>query len=122
MLPAPIVRRLGPASNSARALLLYGDVGNGKTSIAEALGSAYQQDIFIPYCVEIDGQIIKIFDDAVHHATEQEPAQDPRWVRCQRPAIVTGGELTIEMLDLSYDTISKTYEAPAHIKATGGVL
>ncbi len=122
VLPPATTGRLGPAANSARAILLYGSVGNGKTSIAEALGRTYEQDIYIPHCVEIDGQIIKIYDDAVHRATEQEPAQDPRWVRCQRPAIVTGGELTLEMLDLSYDPVSKTYEAPAHIKATGGIF
>jgi DNA-binding PadR family transcriptional regulator len=122
VLPDSILGRIGPAANSARAILLYGSVGNGKTSIAEALGRAYEQAIYIPHCVEIDGQIIKIFDDAVHRTVDQEPAQDPRWVRCQRPAIVTGGELTMEMLDLSYDPVSKTYEAPAHIKATGGIF
>ena len=122
VLPDPTVRRLGPASNAARAILLYGAVGNGKTSIAEALARAYQQEIFIPYCVEIDGQIIKVYDSAVHHATHLEPAQDERWVHCRRPAVITGGELTIEMLDLSYDLVTKTYEAPAHIKATGGVF
>ena len=122
VLPAPTVRRLGPAANSARAVLLYGAVGNGKTSIAEALGHAYEQEIYIPHAVVIDGQIIKIFDDAVHHASEQEPAQDMRWVRCRRPVVITGGELNIEMLDLSFDQVTKTYEAPAHIKATGGVF
>jgi len=117
-----IVRRIGPAVDSGRAILLYGEVGNGKSSIAEAVGNAYRQEIFIPYCVEIDGQIIKLFDAAVHHEVEPSPRQDPRWVRCQRPVVTTGGELTIEMLDLSFDAVTKTYEAPAHIKATGGVF
>lgn len=121
VLPDSVVRRLGPAANSGRAILLYGAPGNGKTSVAEALGSAYSQAIYIPYAVEIDGQIIKVFDAAVHQAVEPAPAQDARWVRCKRPVVVTGGELTIEMLDLEYDPVTKTYEAPAHIKATGGV-
>lgn len=122
VLPDTVIRRLGPAANSGRAILLYGDPGNGKTSVAEALGGAFSQEIFIPYCVEIDGQIIKIFDAAVHEEVEPAPAQDERWVRCKRPVVITGGELTIEMLDLEYDRVTKTYEAPAHMKATGGVF
>ena len=122
VLPPSTLRRLGPATNSGRAILLYGAAGNGKTSIAEALGRAFTQNIFIPYCVEIDGQIIKIYDDATHEAVEPVENQDPRWVHCMRPVVVTGGELDIDMLDLSYDKVSKTYEAPAHVKATGGVF
>jgi hypothetical protein len=122
VLPPNVMRRLGPATNSARALLLYGAPGNGKTSIAEALGRAFTQSIYIPYCVEIGGQIIRIYDDAVHQALEPARGQDARWVRCRRPIVVTGGELTIEMLDLSFDGVTKTYEAPAHMKATGGVF
>ena len=122
VLPASTVDRLGPATNSGRAILLYGGVGNGKTSIAEAIGTAFRSDIWIPYCVEVAGQIIRVFDAAIHHAVEGEPEADERWVRCQRAVVVTGGELTLEMLDLSLDEISKTYEAPIHVKATGGVF
>ena len=122
VLDPAIVRRIGPAVDAGRAILLYGEVGNGKSSIAEAVGNAYGQTIFIPHCIEIDGQIIKLFDAAVHHEVEPAPRQDPRWVRCRRPVVTTGGELTIEMLDLSFDAVTKTYEAPAHIKATGGVF
>jgi DNA-binding PadR family transcriptional regulator len=122
VLPPSTMRRIGPATNSARALLLYGKPGNGKTSIAESLGRAFVQTIFIPYCVEVGGQIIRVYDDAVHEAVEPARGQDPRWVRCRRPVVVTGGELTIEMLDLSFDGVTKTYEAPAHVKATGGVF
>lgn len=122
VLPGDMVSRLGPAANSGRAILLYGGVGNGKTSIAEAVGNAFSQEILIPHCVEIDGQIIKVFDAALHQPVENAPKADARWVRCRRPVVVTGGELTLEMLDLSFDPISKTYEAPAHVKATGGVF
>jgi hypothetical protein len=122
VLPDDMVSRLGPAANSGRAILFYGGVGNGKTSMAEAIGGAFHEEISIPHCVELDGQIIKIFDSAVHQPVESHPDADARWVRCKRPVIVTGGELTLEMLDLSFDAVSKTYEAPSHIKATGGVF
>jgi hypothetical protein len=125
VLPADTISKIGPALNSGKAILLYGAPGNGKTSIAEALGQAYEQTIFIPYCIEADGQIIKIFDPAVHEECEDAAdgaAWDARWVRCRRPMVLTGGELTMEMLDLSFDAVSKYYEAPAHIKATGGMF
>jgi hypothetical protein len=122
VLPEEMLGRLGPAINSGRAILLYGGVGNGKTSIAEAVGNAFPQKIWLPHCIEVAGQIIKLFDPAAHQAVESEEGADARWVQCHRPVIVTGGELTLEMLDLSFDDISKTYEAPAHVKATGGVF
>ena len=137
VLSEDIVRRLGPASNSGRAILIYGAAGNGKTAIAEALVSAFEQPVYIPYCLEADGQIIKIFDPSVHipFATETEEhkddihpmflphlAYDPRWVRCRRPYIISGGELTLEMLDLDFDPNSKYYEAPLQMKAIGGIF
>ena len=126
VLPEGTIERLGPAANSAKAILLYGAPGNGKTSIAMAIGAAFNQSIYLPYCIEADGQIIRLFDPSVHVADAPAPprgrALDPRWVRCRRPVVVTGGELTIEMLDLCFDPISKYYEAPAHMKATGGVF
>jgi hypothetical protein len=131
-----MVERIGPALNAGKAILFYGAVGNGKTSIAEALGSAFSRNIYLPHCVEVDGQIIKVFDAAIHEPAEpvtsaaadvearstREPEVDARWVLCKRPVVVTGGELTIEMLDLSFDPVSKYYEAPAHMKATGGIF
>jgi predicted ATPase with chaperone activity len=132
-----VIRRLGPAANSGRAILVYGAAGNGKTSIAEALAEAFQQPVYIPHCIEEDGQIIKFFDPAVHvairtpingsngssHPMFLPPTEyDPRWVRCKRPAIISGGELTLEMLDLSFDPHSKYYEAPLQMKAIGGIF
>ena len=137
VLSEDIVRRLGPASNSGRAILIYGAAGNGKTSIAEALVSAFEQPVYVPYCIEADGQIIKIFDPSVHtpfptaadgNNGNGHPIflpqldHDPRWVRCKRPYLITGGELTLEMLDLAFDPHSKYYEAPLQVKAIGGVF
>lgn len=134
-----IVRRLGPAANSGRAILIYGAPGNGKTSIAEALVGAFEQPTYIPYAIEADGQIIKIYDPSVHvpfplHQSDNGDSgnshpmflpqmdHDPRWVRCRRPYIISGGELTLEMLDLDFDPYSKYYEAPLQMKAIGGVF
>ena len=136
VLPPHIVRKLGPAANSGRAILIFGDTGNGKTSIAEALAATFQQFVYIPYCIEADGQIIKFFDPAVHVPADPEPngngyshpmllpriEYDPRWIRCRRPHIISGGELTLEMLDLDFDPLSKYYEAPLQMKAIGGAF
>jgi len=126
VLPGDTVSRLGPAMNSGKAILLYGAPGNGKTSTAEALARCFTQTILIPHCIVSDGQIVKIFDPAVHEVCE-DPDADPdaldrRWVRCRRPSVLTGGELTLEMLDLNVDPVTRICEAPAHIKATGGIF
>ena len=137
VLPPDLIRKLGPAANSGRAILVFGGTGNGKTSIAEALAATFQQSVYIPYCIEADGQIIKFFDPAVHVPANSQPAEsnghanpmllpqmeyDPRWVRCRRPHIISGGELTLEMLDLDFDPYSKYYEAPLQMKAIGGIF
>jgi hypothetical protein len=137
VLSEDVIRQLGPASNSGRAILVYGAAGNGKTSIAEALVSAFEQPVYVPYCIEADGQIIKIFDPSVHVALPTnsngtngaghpmflpQMENDPRWVRCRRPYIISGGELTLEMLDLDFDIHSKYYEAPLQMKAIGGIF
>jgi hypothetical protein len=137
VLSEDVIRQIGPASNSGRAILVYGAAGNGKTSIAEALISAFEQPVYVPYCIEADGQIIKIFDPSIHvlWATSSngtngashpmflpQMENDPRWVRCRRPYIISGGELTLEMLDLDFDIHSKYYEAPLQMKAIGGIF
>ena len=131
---ARMVREIGPAVNSGQSVLLYGAAGNGKTSIGERVGGIFKDIIYIPYCFEVDGQVVKVFDPAVHKPVEAHMAgdgvtdslrredRDLRWVACRRPFIVTGGELTLDMLDLSFNALAKYYEAPLHIKALGGVF
>jgi energy-coupling factor transporter ATP-binding protein EcfA2 len=127
------VSRLGPAINSGNAILIYGPAGNGKTTVAEIVGKIFQNVIYVPYCVDIDGEIMKVFDPTVHKQVENVPDQpgaanlrrsriDPRWVACYRPMVITGGELTIEMLDLKYNATAKFYEAPLHLKALNGTF
>ncbi len=132
VVPDRFLNRLGPAVNSGNAILIYGPAGNGKTTIAEIVGKIFDNVIYVPYCVEINGEIMKVFDPTVHRIVDDAPAQatsslrrsriDPRWVACYRPMVVTGGELTVEMLDLKFNPIAKFYEAPLHIKALNGVF
>jgi hypothetical protein len=133
VMPDRFLNRLGPAVNSGNAILIYGPAGNGKTTIAEIVGKVFENTIYVPHCVEINGEIMKVFDPTVHRAVDEAPGHagtsslrrsrlDPRWVACERPMVVTGGELTIEMLDLKFNPIPKFYEAPLHIKALNGTF
>jgi len=127
-----IFSQLGPAVNSGRSVFLYGPPGNGKTVIAESVGMMiFGDNIYVPYAVEVDGQIIKVFDSINHRPVEENRGassskkgnkMDRRWVKIHRPFIVTGGELTLEGLDLVYDSVSKYYEAPFQMRANGGML
>ncbi|MBN1178462.1 MAG: AAA family ATPase [Anaerolineae bacterium] len=120
--------RLGPAVNSGRSIFLFGPPGNGKTAIAEAVGNMLLgNNMYIPYAVEVGGQVIKIFDYVNHEAAKDASTVDPRlvdprWIRIRRPVIITGGELTLETLDLVYDETNKYYEAPFQMKSNGGML
>lgn len=127
VLPYRLVDSLGPAFNSARSILLHGDPGNGKTSIAEAIGKSFPGTIYVPHAIIVGGQTINFFDPVIHTPEEvvsigRASQVDTRWQLCRRPMVLTGGELTLEMLDLSYNEVSGYYEAPVHIKATGGVF
>jgi len=117
--------QVGPAVNSGRSLFLFGHPGNGKTAIAESIGRMILGEaMYIPYAIEVGGQVIRLFDNVNHVLVEEKGNQnhDPRWAYVQRPVIVTGGELTLETLDLVYDESSKYYEAPFQVKANGGML
>jgi len=119
------LRKFGTALNSGSSMFLWGPAGNGKTTMAEALAKVIATDpVWIPYAVEVDSQIITVYDPSVHkRLTDAEPEErDARWVLCERPTIVVGGELTAEMLDLQFNFSSKFYVAPAQLKANNGVL
>ena len=113
-------------------MFLYGPPGNGKTVIAEGMGRALGGDMYVPYAIDVDGQIVTIFDPVNHDSLEadEETAshhrrsapRDRRWVRIRRPVVMVGGELTLDMLDLTFNPISKFHEAPIQLKANGGVF
>lgn len=131
-------QRLGPALNSGTSIFMYGPPGNGKTSIARAFGNlVLSQEMYIPYALYLDGQVIKVYDAVSHKlATDAKSGtpgtttgnlrtnarRDPRWIKIRRPFIMTGGELTLEGLDLVFDDTHKFYEAPFQVKANGGIL
>lgn len=130
---ADLTEKLGPAVNSSRSLFLYGPPGNGKTSLAEAISAMFGGEVFVPHCLEIDSQIIKVYDHLNHTPVSLEMGRDPngrrqtfemdnRWLLCRRPAVVVGGELTLETLDLIYSETARFYEAPFQVKANGGML
>jgi predicted ATPase with chaperone activity len=117
--------KFGTALNSGSSVFLYGPAGTGKTTMAEVLSRVLAEDeVWIPHAIEVDGQIITVFDSSIH----QEPAEsapgghDTRWVLCKRPAVLVGGELTAEMLDMQFNPISKFYVSPAQMKANNGVF
>jgi hypothetical protein len=126
-----VLEQLGPAVNAGKAVFLYGAPGNGKTVIAEGMGRTLGGDMFVPHAIDVDGHIVTMYDPIIHHGVEAEAqptsiitqkAEDRRWVRIRRPVVMVGGELTLDMLDLRFNPMSKFYEAPIQLKANGGVF
>jgi predicted ATPase with chaperone activity len=118
------LNKLGTALNSGSSIFLYGPAGSGKTIIASTLPRALATDrVWIPYAVQIEGEVVAVFDAHVHKKVEDVVEDsDPRWVLCHRPTVLVGGELSIDMLDLQMNPISKFYTAPVQMKANNGVL
>jgi len=124
---------LGPAVNSPRSVLFYGPPGNGKSSIADGIRNAYTDNIYVPEFIEYAGNVISLFDPLIHTRIEEEvqdqtalrlagDGHDKRYILCQRPTVITGGELTMDMLDLNFNPVSRTYQAPLQLKSSGGVF
>jgi predicted ATPase with chaperone activity len=125
-----VLGQIGPAVSSGNSFLIYGQPGNGKTFLAEALGNLDDSAVYIPHAIECQGTVIQVFDPVYHQPIQDtdepsvltfQPQHDHRWVKCRRPFIVTGGELTLEMLDLKYNATSKVYDAPYQLKANNGI-
>lgn len=132
ILPDGMLDQLGPAVGSGRSVLLYGPPGNGKSSIAEGIRAALGDNIWIPQAIEYAGQVITLYDPIVHTAVDMgsdgdalrktNHRVDTRYILCQRPTVMTGGELTLDMLDLNYNPVSRTYQASLQLKSSGGVF
>ena len=133
ILPPDLLSNLGPAITSGRSILMYGPPGNGKSSISNGIRDAMGDKIYVPRALEYAGQVITVYDPIVHSAAE-EAVDDPnslrrtsnrfdnRYVYCERPTVITGGELSLDMLDLTYNPTARTYQAPLQLKSTGGIF
>ncbi len=133
ILPDDLIDNLGPAVTSGRSILMYGPPGNGKSSISNGIRAALGDKIYIPRAIEYSGQVITVFDPIVHSKAEEQ-VEDPnsirragnrydsRYVLCERPSVITGGELTLDMLDLKYNPTARTYQAPLQLKSSGGIF
>ncbi|MEX2227429.1 MAG: ATP-binding protein [Dehalococcoidia bacterium] len=127
------LRRIGWAVRSHKPMLIHGESGNGKTTVAHKIGNVVGGTVLVPYAVEVVGQIVRVFDASKHEPVADEddgddidrlmrPRLDGRWARVKRPVIWAGGELTRHSLELVLDSDTKLYEAPLQLKANGGTL
>ena len=132
VLPDDLLDQLGPAVSAGRSILMYGPPGNGKSSISNGIRDALGDNVYVPRAIEYAGQVITVYDPIVH-VLAPEQAQDPtalrrvtpydkRYVKCERPTVITGGELSLDMLDLVYNPTARTYQAPLQLKSTGGIF
>lgn len=122
-LPANLLAQLGPALVAQKSMFLYGPSGTGKSSLAERILRIYDDRVAVPYAIEVDGNIIAVYDPAVHEAVGVQRAEDdPRWVFCKRPSIMVGGELVPAMLELQKEADAGRYIAPLHMKANNGIF
>ena len=133
VLPDELIGNLGPAVSAGRSILMYGPPGNGKSSISNGIRDALGDKVYVPRAIEYAGQVITVYDPIVHSSVEDnidDPTKfrrtsgkfDTRYVCCERPTVITGGELTLGMLDLVYNPSAKTYQAPLQLKSTGGIF
>lgn len=120
-----MLKRLGPAVSSGKAIFLYGPAGNGKTTIAETIGKILPDNIYIPHAIMVGGEIVTVFDPVNHEPVnrcEESDTIDHRWIHIRRPVVMTGGELTLRMLDLEFNPVAKFYDAPLQMKANNGLF
>jgi predicted ATPase with chaperone activity len=127
-----VLEKIGPAVNAGKAVFLYGPPGNGKTVIAEGMGRTLGGDMHIPHAIDVDGQTLTMYDPIAHESLEDardsssvisaNGSHDRRWVRIRRPVVMVGGELTLDMLDLTFNPSARFYDAPIQLKANGGVF
>jgi hypothetical protein len=132
VLPNSVLDHLGPAVSAGRSILMYGPPGNGKSSISNGIRDALGDKVYVPRAIEYAGQVITVYDPIVHSAAEEQiddpnslrrtTRYDMRYVKCERPTVITGGELSLSMLDLVYNPTARTYQAPLQLKSTGGIF
>ena len=126
-----VLDQVGAAMNSGRPMFLYGPAGSGKTYLAEHLRGLLHGAVLVPHAITVAGEVIQVFDPTLHRpvaplqtgtgSIDRSAIGDERWVACDRPVVVSGGELRLSMLDLDYDEGTRFYQAPPHLKANNGI-